>query len=242
MELPADFFVRPVDGHNDLLSFRYGFELEGKALEEGKAQTVTQLENGDLIIEGYAAVFDGVDREGENFVPGSFQRDINKFLSGQSPLCYHHQAGKCLGKVLDLREEEGKGLYMKARVDGAIQQHPELGTYYQQIKKGSINGLSVGGFFTRAWTDQGPRIIETDFTEVSVTPVAVHPGTKFAVVAGKALEDLEIPAKPEEEGEIRAEDERAIKFLIEELSGIFDRIGKRGEGQNEDAAKIVTEL
>jgi hypothetical protein len=35
----------------------------------------------------------------------------------------------------------------------------------------------------------GQKIVDVDLAELSVTPVAVHPGTSFAVVAGKALQE-----------------------------------------------------
>lgn len=224
--LPVDSLVKPVEGHDDLIQFRYDFVLDGKALEDGGVeQTVTEQENGDLIIEGYAAVWDGNDRQGENFAPGAFERGIKSFLDGQAGLCYHHKHDHLLGKVLDLREEEGKGLKMKARVDGAIRKHPVLGTYYEQIKNGSLNALSVGGFFKRALTEAGRRIVDMDFTEISVTPVPVHSGTNFSVVAGKALaSDISVPAVPEELEEIREEDARTINYLIEELDAVFTRI------------------
>lgn len=239
MELPADFYVKPVEGHNELLSFRYGFGLEGKAVEGDTAQVVTELEDGDLLIEGLAADFSGVDREGENFTEGAFTRGIKSFLNGSSALCFHHKADQVLGRVLDLQEND-KGLWFKARVDGAIKDHPSLGTVYNQIKRGTIRGVSVGGFFKRSLTPDGPRISDVDLTEISCTAVPTHAGPSFAVVAGKALEDLEIPDKPEVEGDIRADDERAIKYAIEELQKVFDRIDKRGEGQDEDEAKIVS--
>lgn len=223
IELPGDMFVRPVEGHDDLIAFRYDFALEGKAVDDGAAQTITEDADGNLIIEGYAAVFDGVDREGENFAPGAFQRGIKSFLEGQSGLCFHHKHDKLLGKVLDLREEEGKGLKMRARVDAAIKKHPELGVYYEQIKNGSLNALSVGGFFKR----MANKIVDMDFTEISVTPVPVHPGTKFAVVAGKALaSDIKDVKEVEVEGEIRDSDVEQINWMIDELNGIFDRIQK----------------
>jgi HK97 family phage prohead protease len=236
VELPADFFVKPIDGHDDLLAFSYDFGV--KALEDG-GETVTELENGDLIIEGMAAVFDGVDRQDENFTDGAFQRGIKSFLGGQASLCFHHKNSKCLGKVLDLQEIEGKGLKMKARVDGAIKSHPELGTYYHQIKNGTLSGLSVGGFFKRKLTEKGWRITDMDFTEISVTPVPVHPGTNFAVVAGKALADLEIPKKPAVDGEIRGSDEDELKFLLSQVSRIFDALERRGDGQSKSTTTLL---
>src|SRR4051812_21289706 len=87
VELPAEMFVNPVKDHPELVAFRYDFVVEGKAVDDGAAQTITEDENGDLTIEGYAAVFEGEDRQGENFAPGAFQRGIKGFLSGSSPLC-----------------------------------------------------------------------------------------------------------------------------------------------------------
>jgi HK97 family phage prohead protease len=223
----SDLFVKPVAGRDDLVAFQYDFIPEGKALQDGNAAVVTEEENGDLIIEGYAAVFDGMDREGENFadLPQTFDAGIKAFLGQQSALCYHHKTDKCLGSVLDLERVEGKGLRMKARVDGAIRSHPELGVYYEQIKKGTLKGLSIGGFFKRAIVGGLQKITGVDFTEVSVTPVPIHPGTNFAVVAGKALSDLKVPEVPDV-GEVREQDEAQIKYLLEELGHVFANLEK----------------
>jgi HK97 family phage prohead protease len=227
--LPVDSLFQAVEGEPDLFQFRYDFLLDGKALDE----TVHEDDNGDLIIDGYAAVFDGIDRQGENFAEGAFQRGIKAFMAGPASLCYHHKHDKCLGKVLDLTEEEGKGLKMRARVDGAIKNHPELGTYYQQIKNGTLKALSVGGFFKRALTNIGPRITDVDFTEISVTPVPVHTGPSFAVLAGKALaselkaEHVTVPVLPQQE--IREEDFMNVQFALEAIDAIFARLKQRGE-------------
>jgi len=164
-------------GHNNP---RLPFKAGGKSLD------ATILDNGDLIIEGYAAVFDGVDRTDENFLNGAFRRGIKAFLEGQATLCFHHKHDHGIGKVLDLREDE-RGLWMKARVDYQPESSP-LRYIYNGIKKGTYNALSVGGYFARRLTARGWRISAVDVTEVSVTPVPAHPRTSFAVVAGKALD------------------------------------------------------
>jgi HK97 family phage prohead protease len=215
--------VKPVAGSDDLFSFRFDFIPEGKALDDTPTDVVTEQENGDLIIEGWAAVFEGQDRQNENFIDGAFSKGIKAFLGGQAALCYHHDTGKCLGSVMELEEVEGKGLRMKARVDGAIRKHPELGTYYEQIKKGTLRALSVGGFFKRKLTAAGQKIAACDFTEISVTPVPIHPGTNFAVVAGKALKEL--PSIPEGvEDNIRKSDEDQINWVIDELGNILANV------------------
>lgn len=219
-------FVKPVDGDEDLFAYRYDFTPEAKAVEDGKAQLVTEDDDGNLIVEGYAAVWDGIDREGENFAPGAFAAGIKAFLAGSAPLCYHHQHSKVLGKFVDLKEDD-KGLSFKARVDGAIRSHPELKTYYEQIKNGTIRGMSVGGFFKRA----SDKIVGVDITEISATPVPVHPGTTLNVMGAKALEDIKVPRVPKVDGEVRKEDEDMIEMMISELDRVFERIKKRGSGQ-----------
>lgn len=242
MEFPADLFVKPVAGDDDLFAFRIDFVPEGKAVADGPTQVVTEAENGDLIIEGYAAVFEGMDRQNENFAEGAFQRGIKSFLKGQAGLCFHHKHDKLLGKVLELEEEEGKGLRMKARVDGAIRKHPELGVYYEQIKNGSLNALSVGGFFKRALSAAGRKIVDMDFTEISVTPVPVHPGTNFAVVAGKALvsdvqevDNVKVDLPPATE-EIREDDLWMLNESLATIERIIERIGTRKSDNSQAAA------
>lgn len=210
-------FVKPVDGSDDTYAFRYDFLLEGKALKEGdgSADVVTiDEESGDLIIEGYAAVFDGVDRQNENFVDGAFKRGIKSFLGGAASLNFHHKHDHGIGKVLDLREEEGKGLWMRARVDYQPESSP-FRYIYNGVKKGTYSALSVGGFFKRKLTELGYRIADTDLTEISITPVPVHPGPKFAVVAGKALESA---ADEHQDAELPGED--VLKDLSEGLESV----------------------
>ena len=217
--IPDASFVRPVENDADL--FAFAIPMEQKALDDGAMVEVD--ENGDLTIEGYAAVWEGDDRQGENFAPGAFTRAAKAFLKSGGPLCFHHKHDQVLGTVTEL-EEDDKGLRMKARVDGAIAEDPSLKTKYQQIKKGTLKGLSVGGYFRRALVEGKKRIADMDFTEISVTGVPVHTGPSFAVVAGKALlNDVEVPEKPEV-GEIRDSDKASIEFIIGELGDLFDRV------------------
>lgn len=221
--LTPDMFVKPVAGHDDLIAFTFGFGLapEGKATVDSATispETITELEDGDLLIEGWAANFEGIDRDGENFAPGAFKRAIDRFLGAQASLVFHHKPDMGIGKVVDLKEVEGKGLYMKARVDHQPESSP-LRYIYNAIKKGTYSGLSVGGFFKRAMTELGQRIADVDMTEISVTPVPVHPGTSLAVVAGKALE-ISVPDPVATEPEAKAETEEP--YTVEEVQRLID--------------------
>jgi HK97 family phage prohead protease len=217
-----ELYLREVPEHDDLIAFHCDFVLEGKALED---EVLTVEENGDLIIEGYAAIFEGDDRQGENFAPGAFERGMKAFLEGRAPLCYHHNKSKVLGKVLDL-EQDDRGLKIRARVDGEIATHPELKTYYGQIKKGTIDGLSIGGFFKRGLVDGKRRIIDMDMTEISTTATPVHSKPSFSVLAGKALGSDVPEIEPLPEGDIRQADVDSLSWMIEELNSTIKRINE----------------
>lgn len=214
---------------SDVVAFTYGFLPEAKAATE---ELVTQLENGDLLIEGWAADFDGIDREGENFIDGAFQKGLEEFLSGQAALCYHHKNDMCIGSVLDLGEVPGSGLHMKARVDFQEPTSP-LRHIYDGIRKGSIKGLSTAGFFGRVNTANGPRINKVDLTEISVTPVAIHPKTQFSVVAGKALADLK-PLDVPADDELTDEAMTLIYNAMDNLDKLFKNLGKRETDATDD--------
>ncbi len=151
---------------------------------EGKALAVSPLQRGDLLVEGIAAVWD-VDRQGEAFDPSAFDEAITTFLNGTAPLLLQHvKNGRQLGRVLTLAAKPD-GLHMTARVDGVLKSDPQYASVYEQIRRGSLNGVSVGGFFTR----KGGKIVRADLTEISLTPVPVggHKATVSVVSEGKAL-------------------------------------------------------
>lgn len=239
MELPTDAFVRSVPGDNDVIAFTFPFDLEEKALAESNDPDI--LEDGDLIISGFAAEFEGQDRSNENFTDGAFQRGIKSFLSGSAPLVWHHKGDKILGKILELEEVPGRGLRMRARIDGAIKNHPELGVIYAQIRKGTISGLSAGGFWKRKMTSAGRKIVDTDLTEISCTALPCHSKPAFAVIAGKALEvgdDSDGPignSATEEEPEINEATLKAMSDSLTTLLNTFDSVGgKAVKGHPQD--------
>ena len=154
---------------------------------EGKALSAIELADGDLLLEGMAVVFDGLDREGEQFAPGCLRRGLKAFLEGSAPLVFHHRTHAVLGKVLEMTEVPG-GISFRARVDGAIKNHPELGAIYQQIKKATLTGISLGGYFQRL----GNRIVNVDPVELSITGTPVCATPAFAVVEGRAIAAYEV--------------------------------------------------
>lgn len=159
----------------DTAPFTFDFSLDADARVE--------LEGKALRIEGYAAGFDR-DRENEAFERGVFDKGLEKYFKRNPVLCYHHHTDQALG-VVEEAKLDGKGLFVKARLDD-----PEPGTpladVWNKVKSGTIKGFSVGGIFQRRMTPAGPRIHTADVAEISVTPVPMEPGSLFAL-AGKAF-------------------------------------------------------
>lgn len=219
-----NFKLAQVGTDHETVQFEYDFLPEGKALAEGGSEpVVTELEDGDLLIQGYAAVFEGIDRRGENFVDGAFVRGMKSFVDGSATLAFHHKLDHGIGKVLRLEEHPGKGLWMQARVDHQPESSP-FRYIYNGIKKGTYRGLSVSGFFRRKLTEKGWRIADTDIVEISVTPVAVHPKTAFDVVAGKALTDVALPDLNQLPDNIREQDVFEIEETMRRLRAVFQNI------------------
>lgn len=159
----------------DSAPFTFDFALDSASRIE--------LDGKALRIEGYAAGFDR-DREGEAFMPGVFDKGLEKYFERNPILCYHHHTDQALG-VVEEAKLDGKGLFVKARLDDPEPNTP-LADVYNKVKSGTIKGFSVGGIFKRIMTPRGPRINEADVAEISVTPVPMEPGSLFAL-AGKAF-------------------------------------------------------
>lgn len=153
---------------------------------EGKALHATELKSGDIELRGYAAVWQGLDAAGENFLRGSFRKAIPAFTNGSAPLLFHHDGSRVLGRVLELAEDD-YGLKIRARVDRQEPTSP-LRYLYDAIRRGSIKGLSCGGYFQRAQTAAGQMIGQVlRLTEVSATSTAQHPLTAFQAAEVKAI-------------------------------------------------------
>lgn len=209
--------VTQPDG-TQVAQFQYDFFLDQKA------HSVTEDENGDLFIEGYASDY-GLDRQEEAFEPGAFEEGLKAFMETNPIMLYHHKFDQALGQFVDARIDQ-KGLWVKGRVD-----KPEPGTWaadvYNKIKKGTIRAFSVGGIFRRRQTPNGPRIFKCDLGEISVTPFPVNPRTTFALAGAKAFDGVEIPSLPPVDGEVREDDEWMVKEAVRMLESVFERIDKR---------------
>lgn len=112
---------------------------------EFKEFNVKQTPNGsEGIVEGYAAVFNNVDRVGDVIVPGAFKRTIED-QKGKFPILSHHNQQKQIGWNIEAREDEN-GLFVVGKFD--IRHNTMAMEHFSLIQMakehGAKAGLSIG--------------------------------------------------------------------------------------------------
>ena len=96
-------------------------------------------ENGEF--EGYISTYYDVDSYGTYFMPGAWDKSIERFNSGEViPVLWSHDRKMPLGKCTELRSDE-KGLWAHGKL---TMEDPQAQTAYAHMKDGSVLGLSVG--------------------------------------------------------------------------------------------------
>lgn len=159
------------------------------------AKAVSTEENGDLIIEGYAATWEK-DREGWRFEPQSFVSAAKAYVENGGPLLIQHDPKLGgFGRVESAEVREG-GVWIRGRIPEPAASSP-LRDWYQKVRDGIVTGLSVRGpSMIRKLNDGSYAARMKDWIETSITPTPMNTGGMLAV-AQKALEAGEATAETE---------------------------------------------
>ena len=97
--------------------------------------------NDEGIFEGYLSTYDDVDSYGTYFIPGAWDKSIERFNSGDViPVLWSHDRSKPIGKFTELKSDE-KGLWGRGKL---TLEDPQAKIAYAHMKDGSVMGLSVG--------------------------------------------------------------------------------------------------
>lgn len=120
-----------------------------------------------MMVHGYAAVFDRVDRAGDVIRRGAFAG------AGIVPLLLQHR-GRAVGALLTIGED-ATGLRVTARVDDA--------EVARLVRCGALPGLSVG--YRARSVQQGAwrAILRADLVEVSLVAVPMQPAARVERVS-----------------------------------------------------------
>lgn len=127
------------------------------------------------IFEGYASVFNVVDKVQDVILPGAFKDNLRV---DEIKLLWQHNHDSPIGKILDIYEDTN-GLYVKAQLILDVRQASEA---YYLLKSGVINGLSIG-YIVLSHAERlncGVKKIEkVDLWEISLV---TFPANKFATI------------------------------------------------------------
>lgn len=134
-------------------------------------------------IEGWAAIYDDVDLNGDAVAPGAFRKSLARLGPAGVRLLYQHAPEKPIGRWTRF-EERKRGLYAK----GELLLSTEAGRdAYALIKARALDGLSIGYQTRRALRVDGPatagrqatrRIVEADLWEVSIVTFPMAPAAR----------------------------------------------------------------
>ena len=212
-------------------------------------------ENGEF--EGYISTYYDVDSYGTYFMPGAWDRSIERFNSGEViPVLWSHDRKMPLGKCTELRSDE-KGLWAHGKL---TMEDPQAQTAYAHMKDGSVLGLSVGFEMDYDSVEYNQDldaygIADADLMEYSVVVFPANPNAKITQVKSshdhdigendmnlkdqidamnKAIEEIRTAANSASDAEISKRDAEiaSLKTQIAQLSNPIT-----GTAQTEDPSK-----
>ena len=189
--------------------------------------------NDEGIFEGYLSTYDDVDSYGTYFMPGAWDKSIERFNSGEViPVLWSHDRSKPIGKFTELKSDE-KGLWGRGKL---TLEDPQAKIAYAHMKDGSVMGLSVGFemdydnvIYNRLLDALG--IAEADLFECSVV---VFPANSNAKITNYKSQN-------HDHGEVKMEG--SIAETIEKMNAAIENLRNAQTAQNDaEISKRDTEI
>lgn len=139
-----------------------------------------------LAIEGWAAIYDEVDLNGDVIAPGAFRNSLAKSGSLAVKLLYQHAAEQPVGRWLKF-EERARGLYAVGELFLATQTAREAA---ELVRAGIVDGLSIGYRTRKASKANGARrILDADLWEVSIVTFPMAPKARLARIGDQSARE-----------------------------------------------------
>lgn len=204
-----------------------GIEVRSFAL---KLDSVSE----DGVIEGYGSVFGVVDSYGDIVVPGAFVKSLaDHKTSGTMPaMLWQHKPDSPIGVWTEM-VEDSKGLRVKGQLIMEVAKAKEA---HALLKKGAINGLSIG-FVSKEWSydrdSENRTLIEVDLWEVS--PVTFPANGKSRITNVKSADEMSAPKDAE----------RILRdagFSKADATSFVSRVMRMGEERSDSANSTAKAL
>jgi HK97 family phage prohead protease len=175
------------------------------------------LEDGSLLVEGYASTFGNVDRHKDVIDHKAFDACMEQYMQNPVLLAFHDQ-NKPIGTVAEAHLDE-KGLYVVGHIPDSS--NPEIKAIRKQIEAGVLRSFSIGGYFHRKSMGDVNLIHQVDLVEISVVAIPANPWASFTL-SGSMQKSLEHKSlfHPYETKEIPEEKGYALRPFQEEETHI----------------------
>ena len=133
------------------------------------------------VFVGYASLFGAVDTGGDMVMAGAFARSLMKRGAAGVKMLWQHQAAEPIGVWTSI-VEDARGLRVEGRLDLSVARAREA---LSLMRKGAIDGLSIGFRTLRAATDKSSgvrRLQEVDLWEISIVTFPMLPQARVGAV------------------------------------------------------------
>ncbi len=130
------------------------------------------------LFEGYASIFNMVDRGNDLILPGAFGRSLADRGAGGIKLLWQHDPKEPVG-ILDEIYEDARGLYVRGRLIMDVERAREA---CQLLGAGALDGLSIG-FHTLKSTQRadGVRLLsQVDLWEISLVTFPMNDSARIS--------------------------------------------------------------
>src|SRR5580765_1053908 len=170
-------------------------KLEALEFKTSSAELKLAIDEQPGVLEGYAAVFDNADRDGDVIVKGAFAKTLETFKSCGF-LCDEHDWHTELGTNLDEKEDDF-GLWIAAQFCSTPDAQTARAKIAEKRARNREQQMSIGFKTLNSERTKGVRrILDIDLYEVSVVAVGANPLTRVTSV--KAIHrdlDAELEAR-----------------------------------------------
>lgn len=196
-------------------------------------------DSGEVIIEGYGAVFGNIDSYGDVIRKGAFKKTIEESGS-RIALCYQHDIYSPIGKITALKEDD-YGLYIEARISDS---EPDIKT---KIKEDILKEMSIGYRPINAVSAvidgvDVLELVEIKLYEVSIVTIAAN--DKAVITGMKSNEKIDYVSKEFDRISALCKSNKNLEYEILKLKTIITDLlpqQKEEDAQHEviDLSKVI---